>query len=78
MDNTATTATTTGAAAQDQLGVHEILEMHEILNFRTVCATKSTTMQALVTDDKLRDLLQQDVAVNKQAIQGLQSVLSRV
>lgn len=30
--------------------LHEMLEVHEMAAFKTVCMTKSKTMQALVTD----------------------------
>ncbi|GED13960.1 hypothetical protein AM501_02985 [Aneurinibacillus migulanus] len=59
------------------LAMHETLELHEILTFKTVCCTKSATMQGLVTDPELKSLLQQDVQASKQHIQELQGVLSR-
>ncbi|HUC90502.1 MAG TPA: hypothetical protein VMS09_00575 [Paenibacillus sp.] len=39
--------------------LHETLDLHEIANFKAVCATKSKTMQALVTDPELKAILQQ-------------------
>jgi similar to spore coat protein len=60
------------------LALHETLEMHELLTFKTVCMTKSKTMQALVTDEQLRGLLQQDVQTSGKAIQDLQGLLANV
>jgi similar to spore coat protein len=57
---------------------HEIMEAHEILVQKTVCATKSATMQILVSDPELKALLQQDVASSRKAIQELQAILSKV
>lgn len=36
--------------------LHEVLEVHEIAAFKTVCMTKSKTMQALVTDPELKQI----------------------
>jgi similar to spore coat protein len=63
---------------QQGLAVHETLELHELLTFKTVCMTKSKTMQALVTDDTLKSILQKDVQNTTRDIQELQSLLSRV
>ncbi|WP_419875890.1 hypothetical protein [Candidatus Pristimantibacillus sp. PTI5] len=43
--------------------LHEMLEFHEMAAFKTVCMTKTKTktMQALVTDPELIQILQQDV-----------------
>lgn len=42
-------------------GLHETLELHENAAFKTVCMTKSKTMQALVSDQELLQIIQQDV-----------------
>ncbi|NBD28369.1 hypothetical protein [Paenibacillus glycinis] len=57
--------------------LHEMLEVHEIAAFKTVCMTKSKTMQALVTDPELIQILQQDVHVSQQQLQELAGVLSK-
>ncbi|MFD2330803.1 hypothetical protein ACFSR7_16240 [Cohnella sp. GCM10020058] len=57
--------------------LHEMLEVHEIAAFKTVCMTKSKTMQALVTDPELKQILQQDVQISQQQLQALGGVLSR-
>ncbi|MNI98777.1 Spore coat protein F precursor [compost metagenome] len=58
--------------------LHEMLEVHEIAAFKTVCMTKSKTMQALVTDPELMQILQQDVQLSQQQLQELSGVLSKV
>lgn len=57
--------------------LHEMLEVHEIAAFKTVCMTKSKTMQALVTDPELMQILQQDVQLSQQQLQELGGVLSK-
>ncbi|SEM69948.1 hypothetical protein SAMN04488688_11855 [Paenibacillus sp. cl141a] len=57
--------------------LHEMLEVHEIAAFKTVCMTKSKTMQALVTDPELMQILQQDVTLSQQQLQELGGVLSK-
>ncbi|CAG7630220.1 hypothetical protein PAESOLCIP111_03182 [Paenibacillus solanacearum] len=57
--------------------LHEMLEVHEMAAFKTVCMTKSKTMQALVTDPELMQILQQDVQLSQQQLQELGGVLSK-
>ncbi|WP_028552142.1 hypothetical protein [Paenibacillus sp. UNC451MF] len=58
--------------------LHEMLEVREMAAFKTVCMTKSKTMQALVTDPELIQILQQDVQLSQQQLQELGGVLSKV
>jgi hypothetical protein len=57
--------------------LHEVLEVHEIATFKTVCLTKSKTMQALVTDPELKQILQQDAILSQQQLQELAGVLTK-
>ncbi|WP_217594235.1 hypothetical protein [Cohnella sp. GbtcB17] len=57
--------------------MHEMLEVHEIAAFKTVCLTKSKTMRALVTDPELIEILQQDVQLSQQQLQELSGALSK-
>lgn len=57
--------------------LHEMLEVHEIAAFKTVCMTKCKTMQALVTDPELKQILQQDAILSQQQLQELGGVLSK-
>jgi similar to spore coat protein len=63
--------------AQQGLAVHETLEMHEMLIMHNVCLTKAKTMQPLVSDNELKNLMMQDVQKTTQHIQELSSLLSR-
>lgn len=58
--------------------LHEMLEVHEIGAFKTVCLTKSKTMQALVSDPELMQILRQDVQLSQRHLQELGIVLSKV
>lgn len=62
---------------QQSLALHETMEVHELLNFKTVCMTKSQTMQGLVSDEQLKSLMQKDVDQSINAIKELQNLLSR-
>ena len=63
--------------AEQGLAMHETLELHEIITFKNVCCTKSSTMQALVTDPELGSILQSDVAMTKKHIQDLKGLLTQ-
>lgn len=53
------------------LAPHESLEIHEMLNFKTICLAKSKMMQGLVFDKDLKALMQKDVEQSIKAIQEL-------
>ncbi|QLG41899.1 MULTISPECIES: hypothetical protein [unclassified Paenibacillus] len=57
--------------------LHEMLEVHEMAAFKTVCMTKSKTMQSLVTDPELLQILQQEVKLSQQQLQELGGVLTK-
>ncbi|RRJ67458.1 hypothetical protein EHV15_07300 [Paenibacillus oralis] len=57
-------------------GLHETLEVHELATFKTLCMTKSKTMQILVADPELKQILQQDVLVTTRQLQKLSGILS--
>jgi similar to spore coat protein len=61
------------------LGVppHEMMELHEMLNFKTVCLAKSKMMQGLVFDKDLKALMQKDVEQSIAAIEGLRGLYAR-
>nr|WP_240339662.1 spore coat protein [Halobacillus ihumii] len=58
------------------MGLHETLEVHELLNFKNNCLAKSTTMSSLVQDEALKELLNQDINTSKQHVQDLQGFWS--
>lgn len=57
--------------------LHETLEVQEIAAFKTICMTKSLTMQALVTDPELLSILRDDVEATTQQLQELAGILSK-
>ncbi|KKD55992.1 MULTISPECIES: hypothetical protein [Paenibacillus] len=58
-------------------GLHETLEVHELSAFKTVCLTKSKTMQALISDPALKAILQKDVDLTTRQLQELGNVLNQ-
>ncbi len=59
------------------LAPHESMDLHEMLNFKTLCLAKSKLMQGLVFDQELKDLMQKDVVQSMQALQDLQAIYAR-
>ncbi|MFZ3580164.1 hypothetical protein [Virgibacillus sp. DJP39] len=57
-------------------GVHETLEIHELLNFKNLCLTKSTVMSSLTQDPELKQLLKQTAQTDRENIQTLKGFLS--
>jgi similar to spore coat protein len=57
--------------------LHETLEVHEMAAFKTVCMTKSKTMQALISDPALKAILQQDVDISTRQLQELGAILAK-
>jgi similar to spore coat protein len=66
-----------GSIMNNRYGVHETLELHEVTSFKTLCMTKSKTMQALVSDPELKALMQQDVQLSTRQLQELSGLLSQ-
>jgi len=62
--------------AQQSFTVHEMMEVHEMLNFKTVCTLKSKMMFGLVRDEDLQALLELDVKQSVLAIQAMQNLLA--
>jgi len=57
-----------------KLADHESLDLHEVINFKTLCLAKSKLMQGLVFDQDLRALMQKDVEQSMQALRELQAI----
>ncbi|WP_078427584.1 hypothetical protein [Alkalihalobacterium alkalinitrilicum] len=55
--------------------LHETLELHELLTFKNLCLTKSSTMSSLVECEELKAILTMDVTTGKQHVQQLQGLL---
>lgn len=57
------------------LGVHESLELFELITFKSLSLTKTTTMSPLAVDPALKDILTRDAAISKDQLQRLQQFL---
>lgn len=53
------------------------MEIHELLNFKTICAAESKLLQGLVFDKDLKALMQRDVEQSVRAIQELTAIYQR-
>ncbi|QHJ72048.1 spore coat protein [Planococcus halotolerans] len=61
--------------ASKELAMHEKLEVHEILTFKTACVAKTKMFVDLVKDDKLKKILEEDLELSTQAIKDLRKIL---
>ncbi len=52
----------------------EKLHLHTILNMRNTCAVKSSALQAVVSDQRLSKLLEQDMIMAKQQLSDLKGL----
>lgn len=59
------------------LAAHESVDIHELLNFKTLCLAKSKLMQGIVFDQDLKALMQKDVEQSTQAIAELQAIYKK-
>ncbi len=62
---------------QKALAPHEALELHELITFKNISATKSSAMAALVKDEELREIMQQDFRVSQVHIRELSDLLQQ-
>ncbi|AME06264.1 spore gernimation protein GerQ [Bacillus siamensis] len=60
-----------------ELAAHESLDLHEMINFKTLCVAKSKLMQGLVFDQDLKTLMEKDVQQASQDLADLQAVYER-
>lgn len=62
-------------ATGKRIATHETFELHELLTFKNVCATKSATMSGLVKDEELKTMMEQDFSTAQGHIRELQSLI---
>jgi similar to spore coat protein len=60
-----------------RLAPNETMQVHEMLNFKTVCMTTSKLMEGVVFDQDLKALLERDVQQSIQSIQELQKLYEK-
>jgi len=53
----------------------ESLQLHEIIMFKVLCATKSSTMTTLVKDEDLKKMMEQDVLISKEHLEELRNLI---
>lgn len=58
-----------------QLAMHEKLEVHEVLTFKTACVAKNKAFLGLVQDEKLKSLLEEDIELSARAIKDMKKLL---
>jgi similar to spore coat protein len=56
---------------------HEAMELHELITFKNLCATKSASMSALVKDEELKSMMQQDLTMGQEHITELQNLMQK-
>ena len=60
------------------LAWHESLDVHELINFKTLCLASSKLLQGLVFDQELKALMQKDVDLTQASIAELQAIYAKV
>lgn len=60
-----------------RLAAHESLEVHEAINFKTLCLASSKFTQGLVFDQELRALMEKDVRQSIESLAELQNFYTR-
>lgn len=58
-----------------RLAPHETFELHELLTFKTIGAAKSSAMAALVQDNDLKELMQEEFNTAHAQIKELRELL---
>ena len=59
----------------NKIAPHETFEIHELLVFKSVCATKSKAMTAFAKDEELKSILLDDFAASQEQLKELRSLL---
>lgn len=62
---------------RNELTFHESMEIHELLNFKTICMTTSKLAQGIVFDQELKALLDKDVQQSIQSVKTLEGLLGK-
>lgn len=62
---------------QQNLAPNETMQIHEMLNFKTVCMTTSKMMEGVVFDQDLKALFEKDVKQSITAINSLKTLLTK-
>jgi similar to spore coat protein len=64
-----------GTGINRKIAPHEAFEIHELLTFKNICATKSSAMAIMVKDEDLKTLMQNDFNNSQDHIRELSELL---
>lgn len=56
--------------------MHETLEVHEVLIFKTACLAKNKLFLDMVQDKKLREIMEEDIELSTKAVKDLRKILA--
>lgn len=59
-----------------ELAMHEKLEVHEVLTFKTACVAKSKLFVDLIEDEGLKEIVEEDLELSTKAIKDLRKILA--
>ncbi|TWT25114.1 spore coat protein [Planomicrobium sp. CPCC 101110] len=59
-----------------QLAIHETLEVHEVLIFKTACLAKNKLFVDMVQDKKLKEIIEEDTELSTKAVKDLRKILA--
>jgi similar to spore coat protein len=62
-------------AEEKRIAPHEMFELHELITFKTVCATKSSAMVGFIGDEELKALVQKDFSTSQAQIRELRDLI---
>ena len=65
-----------GLTIEKHLGLHETLEVHELLTFKNLVLTKATLMSGLAQDQELKGILSNQVDIGIKEVQRLNELLT--
>ena len=60
-----------------KMAPHESLQLHKILTFKNAQLTKSVTMLPLISDDRLKDIVQQHINSNEEQVKELRDIVEK-
>ena len=62
---------------EQEIAPNEAMQLHEILTFKNTCLTKLLTTTPLISDEKLKSILKEEVQVSQMHIEELKSLMEK-
>lgn len=59
----------------NKISPHETFELHELITFKGVCATKCASLTGMVHDEELKTMMKQDLIAAQNQIKELESLI---